>query len=254
MSRSFDAVDDVLTVPHGSALDLNPYTVALWAKRTGAGEGDARVMNKGPGTSIAAYTINASDGNPTRMRARHANGSTGHHVAITDDDGFPASSWVCRFVTVEGYANGTGGLFIYEYDGVNVVESGYSTPNTGFGALIHNTNDLYIGNASDGSSTWAGLLAFIAIDGGLWDNAKMLSFAEGSLPADTDFFWRMDESGLSIPNSGVVEGYAASVSGAVLSSDNPPELYLPPPPTGMIMMESGGPIRLESSGAYLLDP
>jgi len=252
MSRQFDGVDDILTVAHGTELNLTAWTVAFWIKRTSAGEGDYRICGKAAGTAAGCLQATGQSGDVTMLRGRQAAGGGSHYVAISATGIIPASSWKCRFVT---YAAGPGPIAIYEYDGVDVQEVSYSSAPGGAAAIALNSDPLYIGNTSDGSNTLGGLLAFLAIDNTVWNNAKMLEFAEGALPADTNFFWRMDEAGASIPNSGTISGYAATVSGAILSVDDPPELYSSyVPPEGPIALESGGPMLLESAGSYLLDP
>lgn len=223
-SRVFDpAVDSRLTVTHGAALNLAPWTVAVWVKRTGAGEGDFRIVNKAAGSAVGSLQVTGQSGAITRVRGRQATSSLAA-VNISADGALPLDTWVCLFVTYDQAA--TPVIGIYKYDGVSAVtELTYSSTTNDGTATVFNTSDLFIGNTSDGSLTLAGKLAYLAVHGGVWSNADMVAFATGTFPTGTDFLWELQGASPE-PNTGDVAGFSAAVTSTTFDgADSPPVTY-----------------------------
>lgn len=223
-STDFNGTTDVGTVTHHTDLNMTDWTLAGWIKRTGAGEGDFRIFSKASAANAGALQLTGQSGFDTGLRGRQIRATTASiAISHSTDNALPLDTWVCVFAVFNS-ADGTQGMRLYKYDGVSsVTEMIYSSVTAGSGATSFNTNDLYVGNTSDGSLALDGKMAYWALDASVWNNATMLSFAQGTVPAGTDCFWPMQGDG---SNSGTMTARTIAFTGTTFDSgDSPPVSY-----------------------------
>lgn len=215
-------------VSHGSALNLATWTVAMWIKRTGLGDGDYRIVNKAASVNAGCLQVTGWAGFDTGIRGRQLT-TSGSAIAISHNTAniLEQDVWVCVFIQYNQLAPQT--VRIYKYDGVSaIVESAYSSVVNNVNGPSFNTVNLYIGNNDVNNQGFDGKLAYLVIDDTAWDSATMLDYATGTMPA-ANFLWELQDNSLSQPNTGSVAGFTMTLTNTTYDvADSPPVDYVFP--------------------------
>lgn len=208
---------------HSAAMNLPTWTWAGWVKRTGTGESDYRLFNKASGTATG-LNVTGQSANATRLRGRMATGTSSFDISITNNGTINAGVWECLFV-VFNQSDPTRAMRIFRYDGVDSVdEQTYFSGSDSGAAPAFNTADLTFFNSTDGSQCYAGKAAHFVYTADVWDNATMLAFATGTLPAGLmDHYWPMQAD---LDDAGDVGGLHMTGSSVTFDpADSPPVDY-----------------------------
>jgi len=166
----FDKVDDYINIPaHTSINNLSAITITAWIKPISSGEANGYILDK-----------SASDTSGWRFRTQSVSGNnqigfrvdaTSDVYRYTADDTLTAllNTWVHVAVTWDGSLTASN-IHIY----INGVESAtYDQTTNGSGSRVDDSgNDIYLGNRSNGGTTFDGNIT----DVGLF--SRVLTIAE----------------------------------------------------------------------------
>lgn len=155
---SFDGSSTLINAGSGTSLDNLPasgMTAEAWIYPTGAGEGNAGfIMAKNNGSSQNAgwLFLTLNTGGPTRALQFVIDGST-DLVKTTSNNVYSYNTWNHVAVTSNSDFS-AGSVHIY----VNGNEVSYSGSSGGSSRVSDAASSLYIGNASSGDRTFAGII------------------------------------------------------------------------------------------------
>lgn len=236
-STVFNGTTSVGTITHHTDLNMQDWTIAGWVKVTGTGEGDYRLFNKASGSNAGALQVTGMAGGTTLRGRQITSGPTAIAISHNSSDVLTLNSWVCVFVTCD-IDDLTQRIRIYKYNGTNAVtEVTYSSVTNSTNSTTYNTNDLYVGNTSDGSLTLDGKMAYWALDDIVWSTTQMLEFAQGTLIAGLPCFWPMQGDG---SNDGVMSARTISFTNTTFDgADSPPVSYGAPDDVFIVDRPSG---------------
>lgn len=155
---TFDGSSTLVNAGSGSSLDNLPasgMTAEAWIYPTGAGEGNAGFIlakNNGSSQNAGWLFLTLNTGGPTRALQFVIDGST-DLVKTTSDSVYSYNTW--NHVAVTSNSNfSAGSVHIY----VNGKEVTYSGSSGGSSRVSDAASSFYIGNASSGDRTFAGII------------------------------------------------------------------------------------------------
>ena len=223
MSRSFDAIDDVINCGSATILDdLGPLTIAAWINPLSAGEGNfGCVCMKGDHTdSSGSKYYMAFDGavGQTRLLFWITKTSPGDQLQRTSNSNVATGVWTFASTTWDG-SNDFNNIHIY----YNLSEVTYLSGTNATSIPSDSSLSLGIGNdTGTGIQTFDGSIAYVQ----LWN--RVLSVNEmaqamrfpGSITKGLVGFWPL----LGVSPEGDYSGNknSGTVTGALVGTTNPP--------------------------------
>ena len=225
MSRSFDAVDDVINCGSSNlSANMNSISVVVWMNPNTAGEANAgRIITK---------NIGNSDNNGWNFQLRGVSGSDSAGLRFFVDYlnanltvSTTAGLWLTKRWAHVGFtwpgSNSANTVNIY-VSGTAATE--YSTLGSGSGSRVSDTiRNINIGNRGDTTSTFNGKLAHLHLYNTVLNEGeiKQLMKFPGSITNKLVGYWPLIGTSSTEPDlSG--NGHNGVVTGAINSIDEPP--------------------------------